>query len=299
MNKLILNSKRYQKIRSMKRLIIPHKFTVKSSIPNRYLKKPFVLSFPNLGMNLWSAFGISSLFYIIYQIYSKSEEIKHFNLKTYTKELLNSKEVKEGGSILVNGILKEKDTKDAVVDCLNTILCDEVILKDATSFGATLLTDIIKEEELKTEIKKLLLKIVQGPELKNEAIELVNFITYEKMTEDILARYFKDIFVREDIIQALTCIVSDSIVHTLNSGATKKKFAEFITDVWSDPSLRWFVIKKSVDFWSPTPGSIPAEVRDNLTKIANNEKNGTLPSSDDVKPAVTDKEEDKPDAVAK
>jgi hypothetical protein len=54
----------------------------------------------------------------------------------------------------------------------------------------------------------------------------------------------------------------------MNQPTTKKKFSEFVTDVWSDPNLRWIIIKKTFNFWQTAAESGNKENPREIVKIS-------------------------------
>lgn len=227
---------------------------------NKFTNKYIIMNLPskNTKVSKWTYFLITSstiggvFFYyrkpIINKIKTSIEDFK-LSSKKYLNYLLLSNEMKEGGVILLDKIFKEKHSQRATIELLNSLFVNEEVKEATTKYGVSLFQNLLKEDELQTECKKLFVDILKTDEIKKEGVDLVKYIIEKEESKDIMSQYFKVIFLRSDILKALSSVITDAGVYTMNQPATKKKFSEFVTDVWSDPNLRWVIIKKTFNFW--------------------------------------------------
>jgi hypothetical protein len=194
------------------------------------------------------------------------------NVKKYIHSLLISSEIKEGGVELLQEIFKNDYSKQSTIELLENLLKDPYVMENTKIYGVGLFNELLKEEELRGEFKKLLIDLLRMEEIKTEGSELLRHIIEKEESKDIMSQYFKVIFLRSDIIKALSSVITDSAIYTMNGATTKKKFAEFILDVWSDSNLRWYVIKKSLNFWQPASATVKnADLKNPEKKIIREE----------------------------
>lgn len=230
--------------------------------------------YKNLIKKIMIIGGISGLctYYYFYKYPYFENKTENINLKAkmYINSLLVSEELKEGGVVLLDRIFKDDKSKDATIELIQTVLENKTILDETSLYAVSLLNNILSDNDFKTEIRNLIIEIIKSDEVKEETVNVLRFFVEKKDSQDIVSQFFKLIFLREDIMKALASVISDSAVYSMADAATKKKFAEFITDVWSDPNLRWFVLKKSLNFWEPATISIttnlPEDTKNNPTK---------------------------------
>jgi hypothetical protein len=250
--KILRNSKRYIKLQTFNKLPNfknQHKFTHKYII--MHLPRKAKLSKWTYTLISFSAIGGLFFYFrnhIKEQIKSISQDFKNSS-KKYLNYLLLSTEIKEGGVILLDKIFKENHSQRATIELLNSLFVNEEVKEATTKYGVSLFKDLISEGELQTECKKLFVDILKTDEIKREGVDALKYIIEKEESKDIMAQYFKVIFLRSDIIKALSSLITDAGVYTMDQPTTKKKFADFLTDVWSDPNLRWIVIKKTFNFW--------------------------------------------------
>jgi hypothetical protein len=286
------NSKRYLKLKETYNLSNSNTLNqnfysrIRTNFPNsKYIviSKPVKASFfkfiPKWLINITIISSVSGLtYYYRKEIsdYLKNFQKKNFNEKSkkYINSLLVSEEIKEGGVILLDNIFKNDHSKASTVQLLNNLLEDPKVMDSTKAYGVSLFNQLLQEEELKFEVKKLFVDILASDEIKQEGVQLLKYIIQKEESKDIMAQYFKVIFLRSDIIKSLSNVISDSGIYTMNTPATKKKFAEFVIDVWSDPNLRWYVIKKSLNFWQPAQTTVKndglqgdKQVREELTSL--------------------------------
>jgi hypothetical protein len=219
--------------------------------------------------------GLCGLFYfysdqINFKIQNFIKRTINQPTKNYINSVLVSNEMREGGLELLDNIFKNKHAKEATVVLLNNLLKDEKIIQATKVYGVGLFNQLLREKEVQEEVKKIFVDILKSEEVKFEGIGILKYIIEKEESKDIMSQYFKVIFLRSDIIKALASVITDSAIHTMNMDLTKKKFGEFLIDVWSDPNLRWYVIKKSLNFWQPASATVKNE-EDLMSKLIREE----------------------------
>jgi hypothetical protein len=304
------NSKRYIKLKETYKLDKKNKMDLaflqglKNNHPHlKYIviqkpvKKSFLKYIPSWFYKLSVCSAAISLFYFYKKEileYMKNFQKRNFNenSKKYINSLLVSSEIREGGVILLENIFKHEHSKASTVQLLNNLFEDPKVMESTKAYGVGLFNELLKEEEIKAEVKKLFKDLLAMEEIKLESVALLKYLLEKEESKDIMSQYFKVIFLRSDIIKSLSSVITDSAIYTMTGATTKKKFAEFVIDVWSDPNLRWYVIKKSLNFWQPATTTVEngrnlnlndKQIREELTSL---EMMGTRAASGGL---ITDK----------
>lgn len=246
-----------KKLKYSKRFKISKKNYKNYGIIRKHDQKIIFLKKPQKLKNFLKTFFYLSLFgSTFYLLGSNSKSGKTFQyyitlpVRKYIGTLLSSNELKDGGVDLVNKIFNEQSTNEAVLECLINVLNDELFLKQSTIFGINLLEKVINDLEFIDQAKVLVNRILLSEEVQKESVELLNYLVQQEESKDILAQFFKVIFLREDILQSLSNLFTEGAVTAIEEPITKKHFGEFVGNVWADPKLRWSLFKKSFDFWS-------------------------------------------------
>ena len=151
---------------------------------------------------------------------------------------------------------------------LNSLFENDEVKEATTKYGVSLFSSLILEEELQKEVKTLFVDLLNSDTIKKEGVDLLKYIIEKEESKDIMAQYFKVIFLRSDIIKALSSVIVDAGVYTMDQPNTKKKFAEFVTDIWSDPNLRWMLIKKTFNFWQTAAESDSKGISQETVRIS-------------------------------
>jgi len=69
---------------------------------------------------------------------------------------------------------------------------------------------------------------LQKEEVKRETVELLRYITSKKESEDILALYFKNVFLRDDMLREVSSLLAKSAIDALDKPQIKDKFGSFV-----------------------------------------------------------------------
>lgn len=82
------------------------------------------------------------------------------------------------------------------------------------------------------------MKTLQQEEVRKETIELLRYIVGKGESEDILASYFKTVFLREDMLKGVTGLLIRAAVETMENEQTRDKFGQFALKVASNEQVR-------------------------------------------------------------
>ena len=82
------------------------------------------------------------------------------------------------------------------------------------------------------------MKTLETEEVRYETVKLLRYIVGKKESEEILADYFKNIFLRDDMLSGVTKLLTKAAVETLDSTQTREKFGKFAVTVAGDNNVK-------------------------------------------------------------
>lgn len=188
-------------------------------------------------------------------------------LSSYFHNILKSDEIKRDSISLVNNVFSHSSTKKALCELIKGALDDKEISLSLKSFASSMLIDFIRDKSIKEQIIRNMIVVMQNKELKKESIELLkDFLDYPN-TKEAFIGYCKEVAMKEEIKEMFTNLIIDSAINTMKMPEIKKKGAEFIADIWSDPIVRWNMFKRSILFWQTTPQSTESINNGNTSNV--------------------------------
>ena len=165
-------------------------------------------------------------------------------------EILRSKELIEAGSELLTGLFKQQMFYNAVLELLISVMKNPKFMDETKEFGINLFGRILRDNDFQNELLNLTEKILRMPDMQKEGLEIFRYIIERKESKEVLANYFKAIFLRDDIFNGLSHLFLLAIINALDHPDSKTKFSQFLTKIWADNEFRWLIIKTSFNFWS-------------------------------------------------
>jgi len=168
----------------------------------------------------------------------------------YLGEILRSDDMVKAGADLISGLFKQEMFYNGVLELLINVLRDPIFIEETKTFGKDLFGKILEDDDFQREVINLVEKILHLTQMKIEGMEIFKYIIERKESKDILANYFKAIFQREDIYNTLSHLFLMALIKALDHPDSKDKFSAFLTKIWADKDFRWFIIKKTFNFWS-------------------------------------------------
>ena len=118
------------------------------------------------------------------------------------------------------------------------MLNDPRFVEEAKIFGVELISSVIKKPEIQEDFKVLVMKTLETEEVRYETVQLLRYIVGKKESEEILADYFKNIFLRDDMLGSVTKLLTKAAVETLDSNQTKEKFGKFAVKIAADNNVK-------------------------------------------------------------
>lgn len=101
-------------------------------------------------------------------------------------------------------------------------------MKEAQIFGTDLIAYVLAQEQITTDFKKLILKTLDDKAVKDETIHLLEYILKQKQSEEILAKYLNTVFLRPDVLENLTTLLTASASYAISDEDTKEMFQNFV-----------------------------------------------------------------------
>lgn len=193
------------------------------------------------------------LYFTNFPISKKFRDYLTYGPRSYLKDVLLSDELYSSGLDLMKRLFAHENCKKAVCILMIDLLSDNEFKQKGEEFGVNLVGAILEDQKVRLEIKRLFIRVISTDEFKNESIKLLGYATDKNETKDLVAQFFKVIFVREDIFKSLERLFADSFTHVVSSENTKQEFSEFLSEVWSDQNLRWRVLRRTFDFQNTSP----------------------------------------------
>jgi hypothetical protein len=111
-------------------------------------------------------------------------------------------------------------------------------VEEGKNFGVDLISNAVRSPVCVEDFKVLVIKTLQHEDVRKETVELLRYIVANKESEDILALYFKTIFLREDMLKGVTNLLTKAAIETLESGTTRDKFGQFVLKVASNEKVK-------------------------------------------------------------
>ena len=172
------------------------------------------------------------------------------SINKYLHSILTSKEIENDGVNLVNRVIAHPQTTSSLALLVKGAIKDKEISKGLFDFSNSLFVDLLQDKKIQNLIQKNLQISLQNKSLKIECINLLQYILNQEKTKEITKNYFIEMFYKNEFKKTFTNLVMESAIVTMKKNETKKKFSEFIAEVWSDSNLRWNIFKRALQFWS-------------------------------------------------
>lgn len=184
---------------------------------------------------------------------NSSNKLSYFlstSLRNFVVDFLNSPRLRITGTEFLDSVFRNELTHKHFVNAYDWLLKQPSVIKETEKFGTELFITLLNNRLVFEHSRKLLEEFMQMEEVKDEAIEITQHVIKRSEAKVLVSGFFIDEFKRQDIIKSMTSLMIQSGVNCLNSARTKNESAKFIADVWSDSSLRWFVLTKILSIWS-------------------------------------------------
>lgn len=82
--------------------------------------------------------------------------------------------------------------------------------------------------------------------MRKETVEILRYIANQKESEDILALYFKTVFLREDMLKSVANLLTLAAVETMEKEQTKEKFGNFVVKVAKNENVKSGIMESFV-----------------------------------------------------
>lgn len=122
------------------------------------------------------------------------------SLQEYTGSVLGrvltDKQVSKQGLDFIDRTLRHPQTHEAALVLLIHALNDSRFLDQSKTFATEVLAWVIQQPQTQEHFKLLVIATLQDSKVREETIQVLKYLTEQKATEEILARYMKEVFLR-------------------------------------------------------------------------------------------------------
>jgi len=133
------------------------------------------------------------------------------------KEVLTDKHVENEGVEFLSKLFMHPETHETAVILLKNVLNDPRFISEGKVFGIDLISGIIRSPQCEEDFKKIVIKTLEDEAVKRETVEIFRYIVSQKEAEDLLSHYFKTVFLRDDLLDGLTKLLTRSAGLTIES----------------------------------------------------------------------------------
>jgi hypothetical protein len=126
------------------------------------------------------------------------------------REILTDKEVEKEGTEFLSRLFTDPQTHEAAVILLKNVLNDPRFVQEGKLFGVDLISGVIRSPQCEEDFKSIVIKTLEDESVKKQTVEILRYIVSQKESEDILAMYFKTVFLRDDLLHGLTALLTRS-----------------------------------------------------------------------------------------
>mmetsp|Transcript_9590 Transcript_9590/g.10737 ORF Transcript_9590/g.10737 Transcript_9590/m.10737 type:complete len:264 (-) Transcript_9590:73-864(-) len=156
-------------------------------------------------------------------------------------EILMDDRVRKKGVFFVVSILKHPNTQAAVVDLLKNILIDQKSKSfnlQAVVFTTELLTQVVATPEVIEATRVLFEKMLKREEIIEATVDMLKYVTKREEAKDIMSQYYQAVFLRKDILDSVSELLSQGAYQGLADEKTVEEFAQFMIRVVNTESVR-------------------------------------------------------------
>ena len=133
---------------------------------------------------------------------------------------------KEGLNFLTMAFTHDQ-TKEAGLVLLTQVFKDPRFIHEGKVFGVELIEWVLRQPSIEQDFKTLVLRVLDSKEVKDETVNVLDYIVSQKKSEDMLARYLNATFLRPDILDNLTVLLTASVCNTIADERTQKLIENF------------------------------------------------------------------------
>lgn len=212
-------------------------------ITNFQFRLPFGIIFKRRYLTIpISIFGLYWL--------GKKLTIKKREISEKAFEILDSKEVKGAGIDLLEDLFKDKRTLQTVIATLKDVVKDNKFEEDFKEFIKDLLMKVLKDQEFLQTTKSSLIEMPKSKEVTDETAALLKFIADDETAKDTIAKFFKDVFLSDEVFNDLCALFEKGAVNAIHDDKTQNGAVNFGNEVLADKELRNAILSKAVNVFS-------------------------------------------------
>ena len=111
-------------------------------------------------------------------------------------------------------------------------------MDETKEFGTDLITWVIQQRHTQDQFTELIIMTLQNPEVQQETVNVLKYIGDQKTSQDILAQFIGNIFVRQDIKENLSTLLVDACGATFDDPTSKDHFINFAVHIINNQQVR-------------------------------------------------------------
>ena len=96
------------------------------------------------------------------------------------------------------------------------------------------------------DFKDIVVATLNDTEVRNETVNVLQYILKQKDSEEMLALYLNTVFLRPDILENMTILLTDSTCQSIADEKTKKYFQDFLLQVIENRTIKEGVLENYV-----------------------------------------------------
>jgi hypothetical protein len=208
-------------------------------------------NFFNKFVLFWSN-KIKKFFIIITGVFGfyflfKSKNIKKHLILDPIDDILNSKEVKGTGILLLEDLFKDKRTKINVLVALKTVIKEKQFEDEFKIFIKAWLFKVIKHPEFLKETKHTVIHIFKSPSVTSEVAVLLKFISDQDKTKQVVAQWMKDIFLGPSVFEDFCFLFERSSINSVKNEKTKSEVNVLFSNLIKDREFMSLIYMKALN----------------------------------------------------
>lgn len=97
-------------------------------------------------------------------------------------------------------------------------------MAQAEVFGVDLIAYVLAQDKIQMDFKDVVVATLQDTDVRNETVNVLQYILSQKDSEEMLALYLNTVLLRPDILENMTILLTDSTCQSIADEKTKKYF---------------------------------------------------------------------------
>jgi hypothetical protein len=194
------------------------------------------------------ALTIFSGLYIIYRYFlSKNGGFRKSFFLDPIDDILNSKEVKGTGILLLEDLFKDKRTKQNVLVALKSVIKEKQFEDEFKIFIKAWLFKVIKHPDFLKETKHTVIEVFKSPQVSSEIAVLLKFISNQETTKQFVSTWMKEIFLGPSVFEDFCFLFEKCAINSVKNEKTKSEVNVMCTNLIKDREFMSLIYMKALN----------------------------------------------------